>query len=69
MKINKEDVFYSLLRLQEYIRNIDDDDFNLFVNNGRPIFSAMLPPKFELLEHDIEKDARRFITKLEFRIS
>lgn len=67
--ITKEDVFYSMVRLQEFIRQMSDEDFQNFVSGRRPIFSAMIPPKYELLGADIIKEYNRSIVKLEFRIS
>lgn len=69
MKINKEDVFYSLLRLQEYLRQMSEEEFQDFVNRRRSIFTMIVPPKFQLLAEDIEREYTRTITKLEFRIT
>lgn len=64
---DKEDVFIALRSFERYIQEMSDDDFQLFII-GKPVFGAMMPPKFHL-DAGSPTDFTRGITRLEFRIS
>ncbi len=64
---NKEDVYVALRSFLTYIEDMSPEDFKIFMQ-GRPIFGAMLPPRFHLMQCE-PADLHRAITRLEFRIS
>jgi hypothetical protein len=63
---NKEDVLVVLRNFENYIKEMSHEDFKIFLQ-GRPVFAAMLPPRFNLMDAKPE-DMLRAIPRLEFRI-
>jgi hypothetical protein len=66
--INREDIAWSLRRLDSYINSMSDEELDQFIA-GIPICTAMIPPKYDLLNEDQVTGLRlRKIYRLEFRI-
>lgn len=64
----KDDVYFALESFKNYIEEMSQENFEIFMT-GRPIFGAMLPPRFHLTPLNLDQDVRRLVTRLEFRIS
>lgn len=65
-ELTKEDVLYSIKRVEQYIVQMPNEEFLSFCE-GIPIFSVMIAPNFHL--YDYEESLKRNLVKLEFRIS
>lgn len=66
-EITKEDVFYSLKKMELFISQMNDEEFGSFCA-GNPANTAMLPPKYEIFIPGSRGEYTRNIVKLEFRI-
>lgn len=61
-------VYDALKNFKDFIQEMGDEDFEFFMS-GKPIFGAMLPPRFYLEEMNFQEMHKHIIKKLEFRIS
>ena len=65
-EITKEDIELSLMRLINYIRDMDDRTFKDVVDFRQSIHSAMIPCQWQILGNDEQLERR--VVRLEVRI-
>ncbi len=65
--LDREDVYFALEKMKLFIQQMPDEEFGRFVS-GIPVNTMLIPPRFELFNHETREIKRNFV-KMEFRIS
>ena len=66
-EITREDLFWSIRKMELFVSEMDDDEFDLFLS-GKPAYAEMSPPHFQLNPLSYLESPKP-VVRLQFKVS